>query len=408
MLKLSNFPFKTSKSQPKVSDNKSTSILLQAWFIRQTMAWVYTYTTLWLKVLDNIKKIIREEMDNAWCYEVYMPWLSPKEFWDKTNRWEIEDYFKVEAHGDKFYRLNPTHEEIVVPLMQEFISSYKDSETCVYQIKDKYRNEKRAKSWLLRWRDFVMKDAYSFHATDSWFKEFYEKMKIVYMNVFNRLWIWKDTYITLADWWVFTDKYSHEFQTLLDIWEDEIYICNDCKTSHNKEVVDLENGFKCTKCWKKEHEVHKACEVWNIFPLETKYTNAFGMKFTDENNKEIDIIMWCYGIWVSRVMWVLAEYFMDEKGIAWPENIAPATHYIIVIWEENIEKAIEIAKKIEKEWWSVILDDRMWKNYWFGQKAWDSELFWIPNRIVLSPKTLEQGGYELQKRGEEEKMIVKI
>lgn len=405
MIKLSTFPIKTLKTRPVVSDNISTSILLQAGFIRQTMAWVYNYTTLWLKVLRNIENIVREEMDNYWASEILMSGLSPMDIWEKTGRADIEEYFKVPTYGDKFYRLNPTHEEIVVPLMSEFINSYKDTWACVYQIQTKYRNEKRAKSGLLRGREFLMKDAYSFHLTDEEFVEYYEGMKKVYMKIFDRLWLLADTYITLADWWVFTDKYSHEFQVVLPIWEDEIYICDNCGTSHNKEVVDLENGFVCTGCWEKAHRIEKASEVWNIFPLETKFSKPFWVKMADENNKEQDVLMWCYGIWVSRLMWVIAEYFMTENGINWPESVAPADYYIIVIWEENIEKAIELAEKLESKWKSVILDDRMNKKIGFWQKAWDCELFWISRRIVISPKTLEQWGFEFTKRGEESEIV---
>lgn len=406
MIKLSQLPFKTQKTKIKISDNESTSILLQAWFIRQTMAWVYNYTTLWLRILRKIEQIVREEMNKFWASEVLLSWLSPMDIWKKTWRDDIAEYFKTPTWWDKFYRLNPTHEEIVVPLMQEFVKSYKDSETCVYQIQTKYRNEKRAKSWLLRWREFLMKDAYSFHLDDNEFQKYYESMKEVYMNVFKRLWLWKDTYITLADWWNFTDKYSHEFQVILDIWEDDIYICNDCNTSHNKEIVDLENWFVCTNCNSKSYKIKKASEVWNIFPLETKFSKPFWVKMLDKNNKEQDVIMWCYGIWVSRLMWVCAEYFLDKNWtINWPENIAPATYYIIVIWEENLEKAKEIALDLESSWEEVIIDDRMEKKIWFWQKAWDSELFWIPNRIVISPKTLEKWWYELKKRWEQEKII---
>ena len=404
MLKLSNFPFKTIKTRPKVSDNISTSILLQSGFIRQTMAWVYNYTTLWLKVLRKIENIVREEMDAYWASEILMSGLSPMNVWKKTGRENIEEYFKVPTYGDKYYRLNPTREEIVVPLMNEFINSYKDSGACVYQIQNKYRNEKRAKSWLLRGREFLMKDAYSFHLTDEEFTEYYEWMKKTYMKIFTRLGIEEDTLITVADGWVFTDKYSHEFQTILPIWEDDIYICSDCGVSHNKEVVDF-NGFKCSECKSEKHEIKQASEVWNIFPLETKFSNPFWVKMLDKNNKEQDVIMGCYGIWVSRLMWVIAEYFMWEKWIAWPESIAPADYYIIVIWEDNIEKATLIANKLEDEWKEVILDDRMWKKVWFGQKAWDCELYWIPNRVVVSPKTIEQGGYELLSRWEDSKII---
>ena len=405
MIKLSNFPIKTLKTRPKISDNISTGILLQAGFIRQTMAWVYNYTTLGLKVLRNIENIVREEMDAYWSAEILMSGLSPMDIWEKTGRADIEEYFKVPTYGDKNYRLNPTHEEIVTPLMAEFINSYKDSGWSVYQIQTKYRNEKRAKSWLLRGREFLMKDAYSFHLTDEEFVKYYEGMKKVYMRIFERLDLLKDTYITLADGWVFTDKYSHEFQVVLPIGEDDIYICDNCGTSHNKEVVDLENGFECTACKSKDHRIEKASEVWNIFPLETKFTKPFWMKMLDQNNKEHDVIMGCYGIGVSRLMWVIAEYNMTEKGIAWPESVAPADYYIIVIGEENIIKATDFAKKLESRGKSVILDDRMNKKIGFGQKAWDCELFWIPNRIVISPKTLEAGGFEFTKRGEESEIV---
>jgi prolyl-tRNA synthetase len=236
------------------------------------------------------------------------------DIWEKTGRADIEEYFKVPTYGDKFYRLNPTHEEIVVPLMGEFISSYKDSGACVYQIQTKYRNEKRAKSGLLRGREFLMKDAYSFHLTDDEFVSYYEGIKKVYMRIFERLGLAKDTYITLADGGVFTDKYSHEFQVILPIGEDEIYICNQCGTSHNKEVVNLETGFVCTSCKSTQHRIEKACEIGNIFPLETKFSNPFGLKMLDEKNVTHNVIMGCYGIGVSRLMGVIAEYNMTQNG----------------------------------------------------------------------------------------------
>ena len=558
MIKMSQLPFKTQKTKTKISDHESTSILLHAWFIRQTMTWVYNYTTLWLRVLRKIEQIVREEMNNFWASEVFMSGLSPMDVWQKTWRDDISEYFKVPTWWDKFYRLNPTHEEIVVPLMKEFIKSYKDSETCVYQIQTKYRNEKRAKSWLLRWREFLMKDAYSFHLNDNEFQKYYEGMKEAYMNVFKRLWLWKDTYITVADGWVFTEKFSHEFQTLLWIWEDTIYIDESSMECFNQEVAPVkvwkefnnvweemkarddvlwewiiwvtdlakffrieverttktilfetdnwdsiaaairwdydineiklrkviwcnslallseekvreltkaevwyawviglpknvkvywddscENrlnfemwanktdyhsininfdrdikkpktfyDFKDAKAWDKNpstwnvYRVEKASEVWNIFPLETKFSKPFWVKMLDKNNKEQDVIMWCYGIWVSRLMWVCAEYFLNKWwNISWPDSIAPAAYYIIVIWEENLEKAIEIAKDLEEAWEEVIIDDRMDRKIWFWQKAWDCELFWIPNRIVISPKTLEKWGYELKQRWKKEKII---
>lgn len=194
-----------------------------------------------------------------------------------------------------------------------------------------------------------MKDAYSFHIEDEKFSEYYEGMKEVYMKIFNRLGIGADTHITLADGGVFTDKYSHEFQTVLPIGEDDIYICDHCGTSHNKEVVDLEAGFSCTSCGKSEHTIKQASEVGNIFPLETKFSKPFGVTMMDEANTQRDVIMGCYGIGVSRLMGVIAEYCMTEKGIAWPETVAPADYYIIVIGEDNLEAAQKIAEQLESE-----------------------------------------------------------
>ncbi len=407
MIKLSSFPIKTLKTRPHISDNISTGILLQAGFIRQTMAGVYNYTTLGLKVLRNIENIVREEMNNYGATEVLMSSLSPKELWDKTGRWDsIDVFFHLPTWSEnKEYWLNSTHEEVVTPLAWEFISSYKDNNTCLYQVQTKFRNEKRAKSGLLRGREFLMKDAYSFHINNEEFEKYYEWMKDVYMKIFDRLWLAQDTYITIADGWCFTDKNSHEFQTLLEIWEDNIYICDSCWLSHNEELIDLEKWFKCLGCWEKNHRLEKASEVWNIFPLETKYSKPFGVKMLDENNKQHDVYMWCYGIGISRLMWVIAEYNMTEKGIAWPESVAPADYYIIVLWEENLEKAIEFAEKLEAKWKTVILDDRMNKKIGFGQKAGDCELFWIPNRIVISPKTIEAWGFEFTKRWEESEIV---
>ena len=394
MLFLSKFPFKTLKSAPKISDNKSTSYLLQAWFVRQEMAWVYNYLPFWLKVLENIKNIVREELNAIWATEVLLASLSNKEAWEKTKRWDSVDVlFKLKWAWDKEYWLNPTHEEVVTPLMWEFINSYKDLENMfVYQFQTKFRNEKRAKSWVLRWREFLMKDLYSFHKNQNDLDDYFDKVKNAYENIFKRLWIWEDTLYAFASGGAFS-KYSYEFQTKLDIWEDNIYVCLDCKQAHNDEIV--ENPFKCVNCSGLKYEVVKTSEVWNIFKLGTKFSNSFDLSYTDENNKKQEIVMWCYWIGISRLMWVIAEYAMDEKWLIWPESIAPASHYIIVIWD-HLDKAISLAKKLESEWWEVIIDDR--EKVWFGQKAWDCDLIWIPNRIVVSDKTIENWWYEFKKR----------
>ena len=396
MIKLSNFPFKTLKTRPKISDNISTSILLQAGFIRQTMAWVYEFLPLWYRVLRNIENIVRKNMDEAWYSEMLMSILTPKDVWEKTGRWEIDEYFKVPGAGGSEYRISPTNEENVTPIISEFIQSYKDLPAKVYHVQKKFRNEKRAKSGLLRWREFSMKDAYSFHANMEDFDKNYEEITKVYTNIFEELGLWKDTFIAAADGWAISDKNSHEFQVKLDIWEDIIYRCLDCESCLNDELVNKDLGFECIKCKSNNHETFKASEVWNIFHLWDKYTKPFWVSFLDENNKTISRVeMWCYGIWTSRLMWVIAEYFMNENWIDWPENIAPAKYYIAVIWEENLDKALEIIEKLNLDKSEIILDDRFGRKDWFGQKMRDSELLWIPNKIVISRKTLEQDSYEL-------------
>lgn len=401
MLKLSKFPIKTLKSTPKVSDNKSTSYLLQAWFIRQEMAWVYNYLPLGLKVLRKIEQVVREEMNSIWAQEILMCSFSNKESWLKTKRWdEVDVLFKFTWAWNKEYWLNPTHEEVVTPLIQEFVQSYKDLEFGVYQFQTKFRNEKRAKSWLLRWREFLMKDLYSFNKTQEDLDTYFEEARKAYVRIFDRLGIGNDTLYAFASGWAFS-KYSYEFQTKLSIWEDNIYVCQDCGQAHNDEIVWEE--FECVNCNGKNSEVVKTSEVWNIFKLWTKFSDAFGLKYTDANWKTHPVLMWCYGIWISRLMWVIAEYFMDDKWLVWPESIAPATHYIIVMWD-NLDKAENIALELEASWYDVIIDDR--QKIGFGQKASDADLMWIPNRIVVWNKTIEAGWYELKTRNSDETKII--
>ena len=236
MLQLSNFPIKTLKSTPKVSDNKSTSLLLKAGFIRQTMAGVYEYLPLGLRVLRNIEDVIREEMDDAGYHETLMSILTPQELWETTDRWEIPEYFKVPGWGNVEYRIAPTNEENVTPIMKEFIQSYRDLPTCVYHIQKKFRNEKRAKSGLLRGREFIMKDAYSFHKDRADFEAFYEDIKGVYMKIFERLGLGDDTVIADADGGAISDKNSHEFQTFLSVGED-IIVQDSSGYSYNLEIA---------------------------------------------------------------------------------------------------------------------------------------------------------------------------
>lgn len=401
---VSHIPFKTLKSTPSGSDNKSTGYLLQAGFIRQELAGAYIFTTLGLKVLKHIEAIVREEMNRIGSNEILMTALGSKEHWMQTERWDAVDVlFKLPAAEWREYALNPTHEEIVTPLLGEFIRSYKDLEQCsVYQIQWKFRNEKRAKSGLLRGREFLMKDMYSFHRTPEELDAYFEIVHAAYNRVYERLGLGDSTYYTFASGGDFT-KYSYEFQTEIGIGEDNAYICKKCGQSHNEEIINPDS-FVCAECSHTECDIKTVSEVGNIFKLGTRFSDAFGLKYQDREGKENPVYMWCYGIGISRLMGVIAEKFSDEKWLVWPESIAPFTHYMIVMGD-NLERAKALAEHLENNGSRVLIDDR---DTWFGAKAGDADILGIPYRVVVSDKTIAAGGYELKNRLAEGVEIIEI
>jgi prolyl-tRNA synthetase len=400
----SQVPFKTQKSMPNGSDNRGTGLMLQAGLIRMTLAWAYSYTTIGLRILRNIENIVREEMTGIGSNEILMTALGAKESWEKTNRWDSVDVlFKLPAAEGREYALNPTHEEVVTPLVGEFIQSYKDLDaTSVYQIQWKFRNEKRAKSGLLRGREFLMKDMYSFHRTQEELDTYFEVAHEAYNRVFSRLGIGDSTHYTFASGGDFS-KYSYEFQTELGIGEDEIYICGKCGQAHNLEIIDPTH-FVCAECGHSSYEKKIVSEVGNIFKLGSRFSDAFWLKYQDQDGSTKNIVMGCYGIGISRLMGVIAEKYADDKWLIWPENISPYSHVIIIIGDHR-EQAIELAKTLETQGHSVLIDDRTGG---FGQKAGDADLLGIPYRIILSDKTLEKWGYEFKKRTESEGTIITL
>lgn len=360
------------------------------------MAWVYTFLPFWLKILNKIEAIIRKHMDVVGT-EILMPALCPKENWIQSWRRDTVDVLMKtswanEASKNKStneYALCPTHEDIVTPLLKEFVQSHKDLPRAVYQIQTKYRNEARAKSWLLRGREFRMKDLYSFHSSVEDLKTYYEHMKTVYKNVFNDLGIGQDTFVTVASGGDFTSDFSHEFQTLCDVGEDEIYLDRKNNIAYNKEVVNPTNeeifGVKFA-----ELEIVKASEVGNIFPLHTKFSEAFDLSYTDKDNTKKHAVMWCYGIWPSRIMWVIVEKFHDEKWILWPKQIAPFSSIIVCAWEQYLEDALVEYNQRLSAGEDVALDDR---DVWFGTKMADWELWGIPEAIIIG-----KNGKEVRQR----------
>ncbi len=545
-MKYTEILLKTSKEKPADEPSKNAELLIRGGYINKEMAGVYSYLPLGLKVLRNIENIVRREMEKAGATEILMPALSPKNYWEKTQRWNtIDVLFKVELSTGKEVALNPTHEEIVTPLVQKFANSPKDFPKAVFQIQNKFRNEPRAKSGLLRGREFLMKDAYSFHTSQEDFDKYYEVMTNAYHNIYKELGIGDITKLVSADGGEFSE-FSHEFQTISPIGEDEIFYIPSENRYLNREITPAkapewnnldeemlpieevlgENiigveelakflkipvekttktilfesetgevvagvvrgnreidarklakiaGFKklelaseetvlrVTGCpvgyagvlnlrenikvfWdescenrinfemgaNKEHyhtininwgrdiekpakfhdikvaqagdfypktgekyEVKKAIEVGNIFPLATKFSRAFNFKIEGK-----EVIMGCYGIGISRIMGALVEIFADEKGIIWPENVAPAKIYLAPIGknDEVYAKADELYAKFREKNVEVLYDNRREKKVGPGQKFADHELLGIPYRIVISDRLLPEGKVELVER----------
>ena len=401
-MKQSQLFTKTTKEAPKDEISLNAQLLIRAGFIEKLMAGVYSYLPLGHIVEKKIEEIIRQEMNAIGGQEMIMPALQPKENWEKTNRWGNFDALIYLGLGDeKNMTLGPTHEEIISPLAKKHIESYKDLPKYVYQFQTKFRNEKRAKSGILRLREFIMKDLYSFHTDQEDLDSYYEKAKLAYTNIFKELGLGKETYLTYASGGVFS-KYSHEFQALTPAGEDIIYICDKCHIAVNKEIID-ELEHKCPECGSSELHEEKAIEVGNIFKLGTKFSEPFSLTYTDKDGETKPVIMGCYGIGPQRAMGTIVEVHHDEKGIIWPESVAPfKVHLLSLSKNEEAEKIYQelIDNNIE-----VLYDDR---DASAGEKFADSDLIGIPYRIVISEKSLAAGGVEIKKRSEKESKIVKV
>lgn len=395
---------KTTKDNPKGEEAKNAQLLIRAGFINKEMAGVYSYLPLGLRVIKNIEDIIRKEMNETLNgQEIFMPALHPKENYEKTGRDNIDVLFETKLATGRDLVLGQSHEEIVVPLVKNHIFSYRDLPFSAYQIQNKFRNELRAKSGILRGREFSMKDLYSFHESEEDLEEYYELSKKAYRNIFDKAGIGHLTYITFADGGTFS-KYSHEFQTVTEAGEDLIYLCEDCNLAINKEIIDDQSS--CPQCGKDKKDLikKKAIEVGNIFKLKTKFSEPFDLTYTNEKGEEKLVQMGCYGIGVGRLMGAIVELNSDEKGMIWPESVAPFQAHLIPIGETAEKRAEKLYQELSKEI-EIIYDDR---DVGVGEKFADADLMGMPLRIVVSDKTLEEDSVEIKKRGKQEEKLVKI
>jgi len=389
---------KTRKEAPADEVAKNAKLLIRAGFVDKLQAGVYTYLPLGLRVLKKIENIIREEMNAAGGQEILMPSLQPKENWQTTGRWDtMDDLYKVSDTSGRENALGPTHEEIVVPLVKQFVSSYRDLPFATYQFQNKFRMELRAKSGILRGREFMMKDMYSFHRDEADFTAYYEKMKGAYARVFERAGIGATTFLTFASGGSFS-KYSHEYQTVTSAGEDTIYICDSCHVAVNKEIIEDQQNA-CPECGGKNLRTETSVEVGNIFDLKTRFSQPFNLTFKDEEGHEQPILMGCYGIGLGRVLGTVVEVLGDDKGLVWPDEISPFAVHLVELGGGDDDSVHSEAESIYGELSGagveVLWDDR---DIRAGEKFAESDLIGIPLRVVVSAKTLVSESFEVKNR----------
>ncbi len=398
---------KTTKELPKDEVSFNAQTLIRAGFVDKVAAGIYSFLPLGLRVLNNISNIVREEMNKVGGQEILMPALTPKDVWTKTNRWENFDVlFKLAGADKREYALGATHEEIVTPLVQRHVFSYKDLPTSVYQVQTKFRNELRAKAGLIRGREFTMKDMYSFHEDEKSLGEYYKLVQKACFKIYERCGLLDKTYLTFASGGAFS-KYSHEFQTLTSAGEDKIFICEDCNVAINEEIIEEQST--CPNCDNKKLKADKAVEVGNIFKLGNRFSSSFGFEYTDKDGNKKNPVMGCYGIGPSRIMGTIVEVHNDKNGIIWPAEVAPFKVHLLVLGSDN-EEVIKAADKIYDDFndlnVDVLYDDR--KDVGAGKKFADSDLLGCPIRIVVSAKTLKKNSAEIKARGAEDMEIVEF
>ena len=401
-MRLSQNFTKTLKDAPADEVSKNAQLLIRAGYVYKVMAGVYAYTPLGLRVLENIKQIVREEMNAVGGQELIMTNLQRKETWETTTRWSedvVDIWFKTKLQDGTELGLAWSHEEPIMEMMQQYVKSYKDLPAKVYQFQTKLRNELRAKSGIMRGREFVMKDMYSLHATAEDLDAFYNAVIDAYKRCYDRFGIGDDTYVTFASGGAFT-KFSHEFQTVCDAGEDVIYLHREKNIAINEEVIDdaiAELGIS-----REELEPVKTAEVGNIFNFGTEKGEQMGVTFADAEGKPRPVYLGSYGIGITRVMGVVVEKFADEKGLVWPVNLAPAKVYLVQIGgDDSRAKADELYDELMSKGIEVIYDDRDERP---GAKFADAELMGIPFRVTVSDRNLAENKYEFsaRHRGESE------
>lgn len=408
-MKFSKLFTKTRKTSAEEGQSKNADLLVKAGYIYKEMAGVYSYLPLGLKVFKNIEQIVREEMNKTGALEMSMSSLQDPAIWKSTNRWtdnpDVDVWFTTKLKNETELGLGFTHEEPITRIMSEYVSSYRDLPFSAYQFQTKFRNETRAKSGIMRTREFVMKDLYSFAKDEAEHAVIYEELKQAYVNTYKRLGLGDATYVTFASGGVFS-KYSHEFQTVCDAGEDEIYIDDEKHIAINKEVY-TDEVLADLGVDKAKLRVAKASEVGNIFSLGTKFSSALGLKYKNEAGEEKDVVMGSYGVGPARVMGVMVELLSDDKGLSWPAAVAPYSLHIVSLHKSESDNAYAYAKELYEELTrdgvEVIWDDR---HVGAGEKLNDADLLGMPMRVLVSEKSILAGGVEIKERKSEQSEVI--
>ncbi len=393
---------KTRKEAPSDEVAKNAQLLIRAGYVYKVMAGVYAYTPLGLRVLEKIKQIVREEMDAIGGQELIMSSLQKKSTWEETGRWDdevVDVWFKSQLKDGTEVGFGWSHEEAIIEMLKQHLSSYKDLPINVYQFQTKLRNELRAKSGIIRGREFIMKDLYSCSLDAKQHDAFYQSCIDAYRKAYDRFGIGSDTYMTFASGSAFT-KFSHEFQTICEAGEDSVYINREKNIAINEEVLNDET-LKELGVTRDELEKVPTVEVGNIFNFGIQKSEDTNFTFTNEAGEKQYVHLGSYGLGITRVMGVIVEKFADDKGIIWPESVAPFAVHLVSLGSN--EEADKIYADLVKQGVEVLYDDR---DGTAGEKFADADLIGIPHRIVVSARSLQNGGVEYKRRNESESKII--
>ena len=397
---------RTKKEAPKGAEAVSHKYLTRGDFVDQIAAGIYTFLPLGWRVYKKVENIIREEMNKLGGQELFMPALVPKKLWSETGRWEKIDppLFVVKDRHEKEYGLGSTHEEVITDLVRRRVQSYQELPFSLYQIQNKFRNEMRATGGLLRVREFIMKDLYSFHTEEDDLMDFYHKVKDAYIRIFERCGL--QVVAVEAESGTIGGSLSHEFMLLAETGEDRVLICEQCGYGANVEKIG--EAKTCPEC-QGNLIAHSCVEAGHAFKLGTKYSEAMGANFIDKDGKSKPILMGCYGIGLGRLIASVVEASHDDNGIIWSPSIAPYSIHLIELSGKDTEvrsKAEDIYRQLENSKKEVLFDDR--GNKAPGEKFADADLIGIPLRIVVSQKTLAEDSVEIKYRNQKESSLCKI